>query len=280
MTNQGNTTIMPRLKMLNMHVSIGKYLDFNDAIMAIAQGRRSNYICVANVHMLVEANRNVHFADIVNGAEIVTPDGKPLTWALNLLHGMKQERVAGMDLLPDLIRSAEEMSVPVFFYGGTPMLLAATEKFLHGNYGELKIAGMYSPPFRDLTMHEEIEIADRINRSGARLVFVVLGCPKQEKWMGRMKGRIHATMIGVGGALPVFIGEQKRAPIWMQKNGLEWFYRMSREPRRLFKRYAITNSIFCWMLLKAWLDQRFKVGKSQEGPARKIAIEHHLIDKE
>ena len=118
------------------------------------------------------------------------------------------------------------------------------------------VAGLYIPPFINMNDLEEKKIAEKINSSGAALVFVVLGCPKQEKWMASMKGRVNAVMVGVGGALPVMIGDQRRAPRWMQKNGLEWFYRMVQEPGRLFKRYAVTNSFFLYLLAKAYLRKK------------------------
>jgi N-acetylglucosaminyldiphosphoundecaprenol N-acetyl-beta-D-mannosaminyltransferase len=249
--------MMKKKPMLSLHVTTGSYDDFNDAIINVAKKSISHYVCVANAHMIVEARKSINFASIVNQALIVTPDGKPVTWAFNLLYGMKQDRVAGMDLLPDLLNAAADNNVPVFFYGGSPVLLSETERYLFNNIPSLKIAGMHSPPFHDLTAREEDDVAEKINRSGAKLVFVVLGCPKQEKWMARMKGKINAVMIGIGGALPVLIGIQKRAPLWMQDKGLEWLYRLQQEPRRLFRRYAVTNAVFCYMLLKAWARQGF-----------------------
>ena len=115
---------------------------------------------------------------------------------------------------------------------------------------------MYSPPFRQLTSAEENNIIENINRSGAKLVFVILGCPKQERWMASAKGRVNAFMIGVGGSLPVMIGLQKRAPRWMQTAGLEWFFRLSQEPGRLFKRYAVTNTFFIYLFCKAYLRKK------------------------
>jgi N-acetylglucosaminyldiphosphoundecaprenol N-acetyl-beta-D-mannosaminyltransferase len=135
-------------------------------------------------------------------------------------------------------------------------MLERTRLYLQKNFPQLPIAGLYSPPFRPLSSLEEEQIIDTINRSGAKFVFVALGCPKQEKWMASMKGRVQACMIGIGGALPVLVGMQKRAPRWMQKTGLEWFYRMVQEPGRLFKRYAVTNTLFLWLLLKAWVAKK------------------------
>jgi N-acetylglucosaminyldiphosphoundecaprenol N-acetyl-beta-D-mannosaminyltransferase len=142
------------------------------------------------------------------------------------------------------------MQLGVYFYGGTPELQTSTEDFVSRQYPNIKNKHFESPPFRALTEQEEIECINRINASGAHLVFVALGCPKQEKWMAHMKGKINACMVGIGGALPVLVGMQKRAPKFMQKYGLEWLYRLVQEPRRLFKRYLYTNSLFVLLLLK------------------------------
>jgi len=247
---------MKKMSLLSIAVHTGTYQEFMHNILDTAATRSSRYACVANVHMLVEAHQDAAFASIVRGAGIITPDGKPLAWALRLLHGIRQERVAGMDLLPDLLAEAEQRQLSVFFYGGQQSLLDTTAQYVEKHYPRLPVAGLYSPPFRALTSAEDEAIVERINASGAQLVFVVLGCPKQEKWMAAMQGRIRATMIGVGGALPVMIGTQKRAPRWMQKGGLEWLYRLGQEPARLMKRYAVTNTIFLLLLGKAFLRRR------------------------
>lgn len=239
-----------------MHVNIGKYNEYADEVIARAQAHQSDYACVANVHMLIETYRNSSFATTVNEASVIAPDGKPITWALRFIHGIKQERVAGMELLPDLLTLAEQKGVPVFFYGGSEEMMAKAQPELKKKFRNLIIAGAYSPPFRQLTAEEEEGVVEKINQSGARLVFVILGCPKQEKWMASMKGRVQAFMIGVGGALPVLLGMQKRAPRWMQKAGLEWLHRLSQEPRRLFKRYAVTNSLFLYLFFKAYLRKK------------------------
>jgi N-acetylglucosaminyldiphosphoundecaprenol N-acetyl-beta-D-mannosaminyltransferase len=239
-------------------VSTGSFNSMADEIISLASAAESATVCVANVHMLVEAHQDVSFAEVVNNADLVTPDGMPLVWAMRLLHGIKNDRVAGMDLLPRLLSLALDKNLPVFFYGGSQKMLDATNIYIQKNYSLLKVAGMYSPPFRPLLAEEEAAVADRINNSGARLVFVVLGCPKQEKWMNTMKGKIHAAMVGVGGALPVLVGEQKRAPAWMQKNGFEWLYRLVQEPGRLWKRYFYTNTVFILLLVRAKLAGMLK----------------------
>lgn len=246
---------------LGINITVGKYSDFIGAILGLINSETSSYVCVANVHMLVEASQDSQFADIVNGADICTPDGMPLVLGLKALCGLQQDRVAGMDLMPDLLQEAERCAIPVFFYGGTQSMLDKTRQYVSLTYPNLVVAGMHSPPFRQLTTEEENEGVAMINASGAKVVFVALGCPKQEKWMHRMKGRISMPMIGIGGALPVMVGIQKRSPTWMQRLSLEWLFRLGQEPKRLFKRYTVTNSLFIGMLLNALLKQQFRIKK-------------------
>lgn len=254
---------MDKLKLLNVNVSTGRYEEFVTKIIEASEAKIGIYACVANVHMLVEANNNKDFENILNQAAIVTPDGQPLTWAFKWLHGIKQERVAGMDLLPDLITQATSKKISVFFYGGTNELLTRAKAFLNKEHPNLIIAGFLSPPFRNLSNQENEQIIKQINDSGAHLVFVILGCPKQEKWMAFAHGKVNAVTIGVGGALPVFIGEQKRAPMWMQDAGLEWVFRLMQEPRRLVRRYAVTNTYFIYLILKEYV-QRKRSSKKQK----------------
>ena len=237
---------------ISINVNTGVYKNFVSQLVDMTD-KPSSYICIANVHMLVKASREPSFAKIINDADLITPDGMPLTWALKLLYGIDQDRVAGMDLLPDLLTKAEQELIPVYFYGGTEKMHAKIQETIPNKYPLLNIAGMYSPPFREITDEEAQCTATSINNSGAKIVFVILGCPKQEIWMAKMKGKINAAMLGVGGALPVLLGIQKRAPLWMQKAGLEWFYRLIKEPKRLFKRYFITNSMFIFLLTREFI---------------------------
>ena len=241
---------MQKTPLINLNISLGSYQEFCKIILQIAVRSESEYVCVSNVHMLIEAGKHDDFAHIVNNAVIATPDGLPLVWALKWLYGIKQERVAGMDLLPDLLLEASRNKIPVFFYGSTEEVLEKTEGYISENYQGIPYVMSYSPPFRPLTDEENDQVVNLINESGAKLVFVALGCPKQERWMASMRGKVNAVMIGIGGALPVFVGAQTRAPRWMQKNGLEWFFRLCQEPQRLWKRYLVTNSLFLFLLLK------------------------------
>jgi N-acetylglucosaminyldiphosphoundecaprenol N-acetyl-beta-D-mannosaminyltransferase len=256
---------MNKIEILRFSVSLGKYQDFVDQIISKAKGKTKAYVCIASVHQLMEAHADPSFAKISHQADIVTPDGLPITWALQWLYNVKQDRVAGMDLLPDLLKESQEKGLSVFFYGSTQTMLDKTSDYLQKEYPGLTVAGLYSPPFRPLTTDEESDICAIINNSGANMVFVVLGCPKQEKWMAAMKSKINATLVGVGGALPVLVGLQKRAPVWMQKSGLEWFFRLGQEPGRLWKRYLVTNSQFIYYIIA----ERFKP-KSNERIKQKI----------
>jgi N-acetylglucosaminyldiphosphoundecaprenol N-acetyl-beta-D-mannosaminyltransferase len=237
-------------KVISLNITLGPFLFFIHRILDLAKSKESSYVCVANVHMTIEAHWDNQFAKILNGANLVTPDGMPLAKTMYLLYGIKQERVAGMDLLPALLAEAEKEFLSVFFYGGTTEMLDKTKKYVGLHYPSLKQTNYFSPPFRVLNTEEENAVVDKINQSGAHLVFVALGCPKQEKWMASMKGRVNACMIGIGGALPVMIGMQNRAPEWMQRLSLEWLYRLIQEPRRLFKRYFITNVLFIILLIR------------------------------
>jgi len=241
---------MKKNRVVSLDLTTGPYRAFVERIAELGEQRLSSYVCVANVHMCIEAWQNPEFAAVVNGADIATPDGMPLAKSLKLLHGIEQDRVAGMDLMPDLIAEAEERQLALFFYGSTDEVLAKIVERVDREHPGVRIAGAISPPFRELGEKEEAEMVEKINSSGANIVLVALGCPKQERWMARHKGKINAVMVGVGGAFPVYAGTQGRAPGWMQKCSLEWLYRLGQEPRRLLKRYFVTNSLF--LFLMAW----------------------------
>ncbi|WP_247237830.1 WecB/TagA/CpsF family glycosyltransferase [Telluribacter sp. SYSU D00476] len=245
-----------RKPLLETYITTGSYDTFVEKLTNIAKSKISSYVCVANVHMIVEAYKSSTFAKIVNDADIVAPDGVPLSIGLKWLYGTHQDRVAGMDLLPSLLLQAEKQELNVFFFGSTPEVLDAMRKRCMSIYPNLKIAGAISPPFRPLNKEEDEAIAQRINLSGAHIVFVALGCPKQEKWMAEMKGKVNALMIGLGGAFPVFAGLQSRAPIWMQRMSLEWLFRLYQEPGRLWKRYLTTNPLFILLFIKEWYKVR------------------------
>lgn len=209
-----------------------------------AAARESRYVCICNVHSVVTTTNDVEFKIAVNNADMATPDGAPIAWALRRLGHPAQERINGPDLMMKYLAEAERLGQSVFFYGSTESTLTRLRVALNGQFPSLRIAGMHSPPFRPLSREEDDRTVDMINASGANVVFVGLGCPKQEKWMAEHRGRVRAVMVGVGAAFDYHAGVVKRAPLWWQRNGLEWLYRLGSEPRRLFKRYMVTNTLF------------------------------------
>ena len=209
--------------------------------------------------MVVEALRDPSFGNVLREADLAVLDGMPLCWTFKLLHGFKPDRIAGRHLMHALLEEASINSMSVFFFGSTPEKLSKAKTFLIDNYPGIVIAGMISPPFRTLSADENKAFAKQINDSGASLVFVALGCPKQEIWMHQMKSEINATMLGIGIALEVLTGQQVSTPVWMEKAGLEWLFRLLKEPRRLFKRYLYTNTYFIFILVRAILQKKFKI---------------------
>ncbi len=221
-----------------------------NVIIKWARRRLSRVVCVANVHMLMEGHWHRTFADVLMNADMLTPDGMPLVWMTSLMKGKPQDRVAGMELMLALCKQAAEMNVGVFLFGSTAEMLIQIRRRLAEDFPNLQIVGTVSPPFRPLNEDENEAIAAQINQSGAGLVFVSLGCPKQETWMSAQSGRIKAVMVGLGGAFPVYAGTQQWAPSWMRQHGFEWCYRLKQDPRRLWKRYASTIPPFVWLALK------------------------------
>lgn len=209
-----------------------------------ATERESRYVCLCNAHSVVTAAQDGDFRRVLNEADMATPDGAPVAWLLRRTGWPEQERINGPDLMWKYLEIAEKCGQAVFFYGSTDVTLNRLRAAVVARYPSLVVSGLYSPPFRALSPQESDEQVRMLNDSGARVVFVGLGCPKQEKWMAAHRGRVHAVMVGVGAAFDYRAGTIKRAPSWMQHNGLEWLHRLASEPRRLGGRYVVTNSIF------------------------------------
>jgi N-acetylglucosaminyldiphosphoundecaprenol N-acetyl-beta-D-mannosaminyltransferase len=234
-------------------------LSWNDAlgrITAWGAAHESRYVCICNVHSVVTTTRDVEFKIAVNNADMSTPDGAPVAWALRRLGHPSQERINGPDLMMRYLAEAERLGQHVFFYGSTSATLAKLRGELAKRFPRLHIGGTWSPPFRPLTREEDDQVVAMINSSGAHVVFVGLGCPKQEKWMAEHRGRVQAVMIGVGAAFDYHAGVIRRAPLWWQQHGLEWLYRLGSEPRRLFKRYMVTNTLFVFGFLRQFLSTK------------------------
>lgn len=245
-----------KVKLFKTWVSTASYQDYLQNILSLAVIKKSSYVCFANVHMLMEAYQKPVFNQVVNRADIVAPDGRPLSLLMKYQHGIQQERACGMDLFPDILKEAEKNDLSIFFYGSTQDVLDAIKAKAAVEYPKLKIAGVYSPPFRRLTNEEDDAAVEMINSSGANLVFVSLGCPKQEKWMYEHKGRVKACMLGLGQAFLTYAGLEKRLPKWARDLSLEWLYRLYLEPKRLWKRYLVGNSKFLFLAGKSLLLNR------------------------
>jgi N-acetylglucosaminyldiphosphoundecaprenol N-acetyl-beta-D-mannosaminyltransferase len=215
-----------------------------------AKGGLSKVVCVANVHMLVEACNDRSLASILNRADMVTPDGMPLVWMVQQLRQIEQDRVAGMDLMMSVCQSASDQGLSVYFLGSEQSVLNHMRVRLEHDFPRLKIAGMEPLPMLSVPIVVDQAVVEQVNCSGASIVFVALGCPKQEKWMAAYHNRINAVMLGVGGVFPVYAGLQQRAPEFIRSAGLEWLYRLVQEPRRLWKRYSKTIPPFVWLACK------------------------------
>ncbi len=242
---------------LGMRVDDTSYVDATEKVVRWAKEGSSAYVCVANVHMTMEAHDSPEFREVVNGADLVTPDGTPLVWALRALGVGDASQVRGADLVISVVRRAASEGVPIGLYGGTPESLADFVRLLEERFPGLRVACAISPPFRSLTAKEDTAFTREISSSGARILFVGIGCPRQERWMASHKGRIPAVMLGVGAAFDFHTGRVRQAPRWMQAAGLEWAFRLLMDPRRLWRRYAKHNPRFVALFLLQLAKSRF-----------------------
>jgi len=225
-----------------------------EAIERMVASRQPHYLVTANVDFLVQAQEDVELRRILFDAHLVLCDGTPLLWASKLLGNPLLERVAGADLVPLLLRVAAEKGYRVFLLGATPESATRAVENLKQIHPSLVVAGCYSPPFNKLLEMDHDEIQRRILEGKPDLLFVSLGCPKQEKWIAMHYRTLGVPVsAGVGATIDFLAGMVKRAPTWMQRTGLEWIYRLAQEPRRLFKRYAKDLWVFGWKIfVQVW----------------------------
>jgi N-acetylglucosaminyldiphosphoundecaprenol N-acetyl-beta-D-mannosaminyltransferase len=248
---------------------LGMPVDELDYDAVLEQVRRwttlqaSRYMCISNVHMVMESYDDEALRATINGADLVAADGVPVIWTSRWLGLRKQSRVFGPELTIRLCDMAAREGIPVGFYGSTPEVAYDLRRRAMERFSTLQISFCYSPPFRALTDAEDASICDAINRSGVRILFVGLGCPKQERWMGEHRSRITATMIGVGWAFEILAGRSKAAPTWIQKIGMEWFYRLAHNPRKLWRRHLKHNPRFVVLILGRLLAGKHGAGMHQ-----------------
>ena len=207
---------------------------------------RGKYICVANVHTTVTAHEDPDYQKVQNGAVMALPDGGPLSKYSRQQGYVDAARVTGPDLMKELLKESKTKHYRHYFYGSTQKTLDVLREKVTENYPGAVIAGMYSPPFRPLTPEEDEDVVRMINEAKPDFVWVGLGAPKQERWMAVHEDRVQALMVGVGAAFDYEAGNIRRAPQWMQKHNLEWLYRLMQDPKRLFKRYFVTNTKYLW----------------------------------
>jgi N-acetylglucosaminyldiphosphoundecaprenol N-acetyl-beta-D-mannosaminyltransferase len=212
--------------------------------------RCSHYVCITNIHGIVESQRDNGLRQIHNGAGLVTPDGMPLVWASHLLGFRGVERVYGPDLVLALCERSAGRGYRHYFFGGATGVAGRLAGRLQQRFPGLAVAGAYAPPFHPLTAEEDEQIVQTINEAHPDVVWVGLSTPKQERWMAAHVGRVNAAaLIGVGAAFDFLSGSKRQAPRWMQRSGLEWLFRVATEPRRLWRRYATNIPTFLGLFL-------------------------------
>jgi N-acetylglucosaminyldiphosphoundecaprenol N-acetyl-beta-D-mannosaminyltransferase len=248
---------LPRAEVLGVPLALADYESTMDWMDAVVAGRHRASISAAAVHLVMVAREDAETREAVLQTMTV-PDGQPLVWALRALGHRQASRVYGPDLMALYCERSARTGVRMYLYGGrTDEALQQLTTALRRRYPGLRIVGGYSPPFRPLTHEEERDVIDDINASGADVVWVGTGQPKQEKWMAAMRGRLEAPILaGVGAAFDFHAGIVPQAPSWMQRVGLEWAYRLAREPRRLWRRYARYNPLFVAGFVRQYLAHR------------------------
>jgi N-acetylglucosaminyldiphosphoundecaprenol N-acetyl-beta-D-mannosaminyltransferase len=229
-----------RVNILGVGVSAVNMAQTLEIIAGWIAARQQRYVCVSNVHSIMSCQRDPELRAIHNRAGMVTPDGMPLVWLSRQAGYRHVERVYGPDLLLALCKYGLAHGYRHFFYGGAAGVAERLAERLQACFPSLQVAGTFTPPFRSLSASEDAEITDHLARSGAHIIWVGLGMPKQERWMAAHTARLPQVLIGVGAAFDFHSGLKRQAPLWMQRRGLEWLFRLMSEPRRLWRRYLTT----------------------------------------
>jgi N-acetylglucosaminyldiphosphoundecaprenol N-acetyl-beta-D-mannosaminyltransferase len=251
---------------------LGTWVDAVDPPSALQEieawlaGARRRYVCVANVHSVMEALRDESFRRVYNQAGLIVPDGMPLVWVGRLKGHARVRRVYGPDLMLELCGRLARAGRSCFFYGGSPGVAAQLAERLCRRFPGLRSAGSYAPPFRNLSAEEENEVVRLLNHAAPDVIFVGLGCPRQEKWMAAFRERLSApVLVGVGAAFDFHTGHVAQAPRWMMSAGLEWLFRLAQEPRRLWRRYLFYNPLFVFHVTLELLGVRRYSAPDEDG---------------
>ncbi|HKW28929.1 MAG TPA: WecB/TagA/CpsF family glycosyltransferase [Verrucomicrobiae bacterium] len=242
---------------LGMRVDAISYETATTLVMEWALRGESRCVCEAPINMVMESYDSPAYRMCINKADLVTPGGMPIVWLMRLLGVRRQPRVYGPKLTLHVCKAAARAGTPLGFFGGTATVVDDLVRNLNAHYPGLPVVFTHAPPFRPLTAQEDDSLCQAIAASGCRILFVGLGCPKQERWMDEHRERIQAVMLGVGAAFDFISGHKPQAPRWLQTLGGEWLFRLATEPRRLWRRYAYHNPRFValagWQLLRYWL---------------------------
>lgn len=248
---------MIKTKIITMDIDVTTLGLAIDKISKFVRLKKSAYVCVSNVHMCMETFDSASFRAVVNNANLVIADGKPLSIAQKLLGHKEAGQVRGQDIVNGLCELSGKKSFNIGFYGGSSdAILDLVKSNLIAQYSDIHISYAFSPPFRALSDTEDCDIVSGINAAKVDVLFVGIGCPKQEIWMAEHKDKLNCVMLGVGAAFDFISGNKKHAPRWMQNIGMEWLFRLCSEPRRLWKRYFKQNPRFVWYFMQQWLFNR------------------------
>ena len=245
---------------IDINISETSYEAATRQIQSWARAGESRAVYAANVHVIMEAHDDVKFRKILNRADLIAPDGMPLVWMMRLKGVKSQQRTYGPTLMLRVLEMAAREGIPVGFYGGMPTTLVRLVKRMKTIHPGLQVSYIFSPPFQTLSGEETMQIRQEINSSGVRILFVGLGCPRQEIWIDGQRDCLLAVMIGVGAAFDFHAGAKPQAPAWMQKIGLEWLFRLLTEPRRLWKRYLYHNPRFVFLAIAELLGLSKRTG--------------------
>jgi exopolysaccharide biosynthesis WecB/TagA/CpsF family protein len=256
-----------KVELFGIQFSVTNYDELIDCIAAATQAGEDFVVDFVAVDTLTQAAKSPQLRNQLNTFEAVCPDGHPVRIAMNHLHGTQlHDRVCGPDATARLLRRAERDGIPVYFYGSTERVLGMLRTELEREYPELLIAGMEPSLFRPLNETEKPQLIDRINATAAKLVFIGLGSPRQSEFAGEFKGKLRGGLISIGAAFDFLAKNKKRAPAWMRDNSLEWLFRLSQEPRRLFWRYTARNLFFLSLYCQARMSRMLR--KSKEPASR------------
>jgi exopolysaccharide biosynthesis WecB/TagA/CpsF family protein len=245
--------------LFGIRYAITNYEEASQIIINKAMEGESYAVTALAVHGLIEGYRNTLLKSQINKIDLVVPDGQPIRWALNyFFNASLKDRVYGPTLMLNVLSAAEQNKIGVFLYGSTPSTIEKLTGFISRTYPGIVISGTQADRFRDSTNEEVAQDRKNIIKSGAQIVFVGRGCPRQEKWVAENKSFLPAVLIAVGAAFDFHAGNVKQAPGWVQDAGLEWLYRLVKEPGRLWKRYLFTNTYFIVLFFTTALKKVFK----------------------